>query len=52
MNSVKWDALYNFIWDDFCDWYIEMAKLPLYGDDEDEEKHAPVLAYVLTIQCV
>ncbi|MDQ0158765.1 valine--tRNA ligase [Alkalibacillus salilacus] len=26
--------LYNFIWDEFCDWYIEMAKLPLYGDDE------------------
>ena len=22
-------VLYNFIWDDFCDWYIEMAKLPL-----------------------
>ena len=22
-------ALYNFIWDEFCDWYIEMAKLPL-----------------------
>ncbi|MBF6633636.1 MAG: valine--tRNA ligase, partial [Planococcus sp. (in: Bacteria)] len=22
-------SLYNFIWDDFCDWYIEMAKLPL-----------------------
>ncbi len=27
-------ALYNFIWDDFCDWYIEMSKLPLYGDNE------------------
>ncbi|WLR44093.1 valine--tRNA ligase [Bacillus carboniphilus] len=26
--------LYNFIWDDFCDWYIEMAKIPLYGKDE------------------
>ncbi|BBN99330.1 valine--tRNA ligase [Sporolactobacillus terrae] len=26
--------LYQFIWDDFCDWYIEMAKLPLYGEDE------------------
>ncbi|NIK11233.1 valine--tRNA ligase [Alkalibacillus almallahensis] len=26
--------LYNFIWDEFCDWYIEMAKLPLYGEDE------------------
>lgn len=41
-------ALYNFIWDDFCDWYIEMAKLPLYGDDEDAKKMTrSVLAYVL-----
>ncbi|RCW66387.1 valine--tRNA ligase [Saliterribacillus persicus] len=39
-NSDRYDFgeagrhLYNFIWDDFCDWYIEMAKLPLYGEDE------------------
>lgn len=41
-------SLYNFIWDDFCDWYIEMAKLPLNGEDE-EAKHTTrsVLAYVL-----
>ncbi|PJK17463.1 valine--tRNA ligase [Chryseomicrobium excrementi] len=41
-------ALYNFIWDDLCDWYIEMAKLPLYGEDE-AAKHMTrsVLAYVL-----
>ncbi|PRO64971.1 valine--tRNA ligase [Alkalicoccus urumqiensis] len=41
-------ALYNFIWDDFCDWYIEMAKLPLNGEDENA-KHTTrsVLAYVL-----
>ncbi|WP_025783492.1 valine--tRNA ligase [Sporosarcina sp. D27] len=41
-------ALYNFIWDDFCDWYIEMAKLPLYGENE-KAKHMTrsVLAYVL-----
>ncbi|MBO8163814.1 MAG: valine--tRNA ligase [Brevibacillus sp.] len=30
--------LYNFIWDDLCDWYIEMAKLPLYGDDEQAKR--------------
>jgi valyl-tRNA synthetase len=41
-------ALYNFIWDDFCDWYIEMAKLPLYGEDESAKKTTrSVLAYVL-----
>jgi len=41
-------ALYNFIWDDLCDWYIEMAKLPLQGDDEDAKKMTrSVLAYVL-----
>ena len=41
-------ALYNFIWDDFCDWYIEMAKLPLNGEDEEAKKMTrSVLAYVL-----
>ncbi|MHA6252111.1 valine--tRNA ligase [Oceanobacillus sp. CAU 1775] len=40
--------LYNFIWDEFCDWYIEMAKLPLYGDDEAKKKTTQsVLAHVL-----
>ncbi|MRH42956.1 valine--tRNA ligase [Aquibacillus halophilus] len=40
--------LYNFIWDEFCDWYIEMAKLPLYGEDE-KAKHTTrsILAHVL-----
>jgi valyl-tRNA synthetase len=40
--------LYNFIWDDFCSWYIEMAKLPLYGDDKAAKLTTrSVLAYVL-----
>ncbi|MGD6968989.1 valine--tRNA ligase [Rossellomorea vietnamensis] len=40
--------LYNFVWDDFCDWYIEMAKLPLYGEDEAAKKTTrSILAYVL-----
>ncbi len=49
MSSVKLAvSLYNFIWDDFCDWYIEMAKLPLYGEDEAAKKTTrSILAYVL-----
>lgn len=40
--------LYNFIWDEFCDWYIEMAKLPLYGEDEEAKQTTQsVLIYVL-----
>jgi valyl-tRNA synthetase len=31
-------VLYNFIWDDLCDWYIEMAKLSLYGNDAAAKK--------------
>ena len=27
--------LYNFIWNDFCDWYIEMAKVALNGEDTE-----------------
>ncbi|ANE47159.1 valine--tRNA ligase [Paenibacillus swuensis] len=40
--------LYNFIWDDLCDWYIEFAKLSLYGEDAAAKKQTQsVLAYVL-----
>lgn len=40
--------LYQFIWDDFCDWYIEMAKLPLYGEDDDAKQTTKsVLTYLL-----
>ncbi|MNB89506.1 Valine--tRNA ligase [compost metagenome] len=40
--------LYNFIWDDLCDWYIEFAKLSLYGSDTAAKaKTQSVLAYVL-----
>lgn len=40
-------TLYNFIWDDLCDWYIEMAKLPLYGEDEQPKRMAQsVLVHV------
>ncbi|HJF29425.1 valine--tRNA ligase [Ligilactobacillus saerimneri] len=41
-------ALYNFIWNDFCDWYIEMAKEDLNGNDAQAKKNTQqILCYVL-----
>ncbi|MDV7719227.1 valine--tRNA ligase [Pediococcus ethanolidurans] len=41
-------ALYTFIWDDFCDWYIEMSKEILTGNDEQAKANTRnILAYVL-----
>lgn len=40
--------LYNFMWDDFCDWYIEMSKEILYGENEDAKQTTKsILVYVL-----
>ncbi len=33
------DTLYHFVWDEFCDWYLELAKVRLYGADQ-AERHA------------
>ena len=38
----------NFIWEEYCDWYIEFAKLRLYGEDEKAKADVKkVLLYVL-----
>ena len=40
--------LYDFIWDDLCDWYIEFAKLSLlWGRCGCQEENTIRLAYVL-----
>ena len=41
-------ALYDFIWSDFCDWYIELTKPALYSDNEKQKcETLAVLTYVL-----
>jgi valyl-tRNA synthetase len=41
------DALYHFAWDEVCDWYLELAKVPLAGADEAAETTRHVLGFVL-----
>ncbi|HZR54267.1 MAG TPA: valine--tRNA ligase [Streptosporangiaceae bacterium] len=42
------DALYHFAWDDVCDWYVELAKVPLAGSSAaDASTTREVLGFVL-----
>ncbi len=52
MASYRFDdmthAVYEYFWNDYCDWYVEAAKLGLYGDDEAEkDRTATMLIHVL-----
>ncbi|MCR5808167.1 MAG: valine--tRNA ligase [Clostridiales bacterium] len=43
------EKIYSFIWTELCDWYIEMAKPRLYGEDEDAKKNVrAILVRVLS----
>jgi len=47
--GVAVQKIYDFIWDSYCDWYIELTKTRLQGEDEDSKLRAQqVLCYVLT----
>lgn len=47
--GVAAQKVYDFIWDDYCDWYIELTKSRLQGEDAGAKVRAQqVLCYVLT----
>ena len=46
--GVAVQKIYDFVWDDYCDWYIELTKARLYGENEEAKLTAQkVLLYVL-----
>ena len=48
--GVALDNIYSFIWNEFCDWYIEMVKTRLYSENQEEKvKVCFVLDYVFGI---
>ncbi|MBU5434220.1 valine--tRNA ligase [Pseudoflavonifractor sp. MSJ-37] len=47
--GVAAQKVYDFIWDSYCDWYIELTKARLQGEDQEAKTNAQkVLCYVLT----
>lgn len=48
--GIALDNIYNFIWNEFCDWYIEMVKTRLYSENREEKVQVCfVLDYVFAI---
>ena len=41
-------VLYDFTWNDFCDWYVEIAKTQFYGDDESKAE----IARTVSLKCI
>ena len=47
--GIALSTLYDFIWDKYCDWYIELAKSSVSGEDKERSRTAQnVLAWVLS----
>ena len=47
--GIAVQKLYDFLWDNFCDWYIEIAKIRMQSDDEVCAQNArQVLVWVMT----
>src|SRR5213596_2645346 len=47
-NAVA-QRLYDFVWSDYCDWFVEAAKTEIFSDDEAREKSAlAVMDFVLS----
>jgi len=54
MGEYRFDlaatALYEFIWNEYCDWYLEMAKPVLTGDHSEESKQATRITLVRVLE--
>ena len=47
--GIAVQKVYDFIWDEFCDWYIELAKYPIYHAKENEKAANAALYTVKTV---
>jgi valyl-tRNA synthetase len=45
-------ALYQFIWHEFCDWYLELSKLYLYKEGEKKRRHLTQQTLFEVLDCI
>ncbi len=50
--GIAVSKLYDFIWEEFCDWYIEMVKPRLWNDDDDTKAAALWTLKTVLINCL
>ncbi len=49
-HGLAAQRIYDFAWSDFCDWYIELSKSDLFGENLERKKTVrAVLQYVLSV---
>ena len=47
--NIVAQRLYDFVWSDYCDWFVEAAKTDIFGEDEEKKKSAlAVMDFVLS----
>ncbi len=47
--SMVGNELYNFVWNDFCSWYIELSKATLYSDDVNVVESTKAVLYTVMV---
>ena len=50
--GIAVSKLYDFIWEEFCDWYIEMVKSRLWNDEDDTKAAALWTLKTVLINCL
>lgn len=45
------NLLYHFTWDELCDWYVELSKIPLRGGEGDEKAESARHTLLFTLSC-
>jgi len=50
--GIAAQKIYDFFWSEFCDWYIEMAKIDLYGDDVQNKRRTQQVLWTVLEQAL